>query len=351
MAGGEKTEQPTPKKLRDAKKKGQVMHSKDLSSAVVFIVAIMVLIKTGSAMSEKMQDFMSMCVQSAVSQPWNGALVERLRVEGFQTFASVLAPLLGGTFIAALMISGIQSGGVFSMEVLMPKFDKLNPLEGFKRMFALKGIVQLVKSTVILILVFFLAYQVVKGVLRPMLLAQRISVTGSYTFAKEVISTLLMRVGMVMAVIGGADFMYQRWQFNQDMMMTKEEVKNEYKEQEGDPHYKAKRKRMHQEISQGNMMRNARKADVVVVNPTRYAIAIQYDKKNRGAPVVVAKGERIVAEKIRQIAKEEGIPIMRNVALAQALMKVEVDEVIPEDLYEAVAEVLNWVYKMKRETR
>src|SRR5262249_3510247 len=143
--------------------------------------------------------------------------------------------------------------------------------------------------------------------------------------------------------------MYQKWQFNQDMMMTKEEVKNEYKEQEGDPHYKAKRKRMHQEISQGNMLRNARKADVVVVNPTRYAVAIQYDKSNRGAPVVVAKGERVVAEKNREVAKEGGIPIMRNVGLAQALMKVEVDDVIPEDLYEAVAEVLNWVYKMKRE--
>src|SRR5262249_25098283 len=188
------------------------------------------------------------------------------------------------------MISGIQSGGVFSMEVLMPKFDKLNPMEGFKRMFSMKGVVQLIKSAVILVVVFFLAYQLVKGVLRPMLLAWRIPVTGSYAFAKDVISTLLMRVGMVMAVIGGADFMYQKWQFNQDMMMTKEEVKNEYKEQEGDPHYKAKRKRMHQEISQGNMLRNARKADVVVVNPTRYAVAIQYDKSNRGAPVVVAKG-------------------------------------------------------------
>ncbi|HET6266332.1 MAG TPA: EscU/YscU/HrcU family type III secretion system export apparatus switch protein, partial [Acidobacteriota bacterium] len=124
-----------------------------------------------------------------------------------------------------------------------------------------------------------------------------------------------------------------------------------YKEQEGDPHYKSKRKQMHKELAMGNMLKNARKADVVITNPTRYAVAIQYDKKDRGAPVVVAKGERIMADKIREIAKEEGIPIMRNVGLAQALMKVEVDEVIPEDLYEAVAEVLNWVYKMRRSAK
>lgn len=347
--GEDKSEKPTPKKLREAKKKGQTAKSKDLSSGFIFVIAIMVLLKAGSSMSNSLQDFMKMSFTTAVSQPWNGETIDRLKVEGLKTFASVLGPLLGGVLIGSLLISAVQSGGVFTMETLMPKFDKLNPLEGIKRMVSLKGIVQLVKSAIILIVVFILAYQVIRNALRPILLTQGTPLLNAFDFAQGLISTLLMRAAMVMVVIGGADFAYQKWQFGKDMMMTKEEVKNEYKEQEGDPHYKQKRKRLHQEIISGNMMRNARKADVVITNPTRYAVAIKYDKKERGAPVVLAKGERVIAEKIRQIAKEERIPIMRNVPLAQALMRVEVDSIIPEDLYEAVAEVLNWVYRSRRE--
>lgn len=344
----DKSEQPTPKKLRDARKKGQVMHSKDLSSAFIFAVAVLVLLKSGPQMSENLKAFMKMSFESAVAQPWNGAELERLRIEGFKTFAIVLAPLLGGVFAAALAINFLQSGAIFTLDPLKPTFNKLNPLEGFKRMFSMKGIVQLVKSTVILIAVFFLAYQVVKSSLRPILLTSGADLLKSFDFAQGIVSTLLMRTVIFMVIVGGGDFMYQRWQFNKDMMMSKEEVKNEYKEQEGDPHYKSKRKQMHKELAMGNMLKNARKADVVIVNPTHYAVAIKYDKKERGAPVVVAKGERVMAEKIREIAKEEGIPVMRNVGLAQALMKVEVDDIIPEDLYETVAEVLNWVYKLKK---
>ena len=343
--GGDKSEKPTPKKLRDAKKKGQIPKSRDLSSAFIFVIAIGVLIKVGSSMSASLQDFMKMAFTSAVSQPWNGETIERLRTEGFKTFLTVLGPILGGSLIGSLLISAVQSGGVFTTEPLMPKFNKLNPAEGLKRMFSLKGIVQLVKSAIILFVVFILAYQVIRDALRPILLTQGTALLNAFDFAQGLISTLLMRTAMVMVVVGGADFMYQRWQFEKDMMMSKEEIKNEYKEQEGDPHYKQKRKRLHQEIANSNMMRNARKADVVVTNPTHYAVAIQYDKKERGAPVVLAKGAHVIAEKIREIAKEENIPIMRNVPLAQALMRVEVDHVIPEDLYEAVAEVLNWVYR------
>jgi flagellar biosynthesis protein FlhB len=346
--GGEKTEKPTPKKLRDAKKKGQVAKSRDLSSGFIFVIVVMVLIKVGGSMSGQLQDFMKMAFTTAVSEPWNGAVIERLRVEGFKTFAAVLGPLLGGALIGSLLISAVQSGGVFTMEVLMPKFEKLNPMEGLKRMFALKGLVQLIKSAIILIVVFILAYQVIRNSLRPILLTQGTALLNAFDFAQGLISTLLIRTAMVMVVVGGADFMYQKWQFEKDMMMSKEDIKNEYKEQEGDPHYKAKRKRMHQEISSGNMMRNARKADVVVTNPTHYAAAIRYDRKQRSAPVILAKGANVVAEKIRQIAKEENIPIMRNVPLAQALMRVPLDEAIPEDLYEAVAEVLNWVYRMRK---
>jgi flagellar biosynthetic protein FlhB len=344
----DKSEDPTPKKLRDARKKGQVMHSKDLSSAFIFAVAVLVLFKAGGQMSENLKAFMKMAFESAVTQPWNGAELERLRVEGFKTFAVVLAPLLGSVFAAALAINFVQSGAIFTMDPLMPSFNKLNPLEGIKRMFSLKGVVQLVKSTVILIAVFFLAYQVIKSSLRPILLTSSADLLKSFDFAQGVVSTLLMRTVLFMVAVGGADFMYQRWQYNKDMMMSKEEVKNEYKEQEGDPHFKSKRKQMHKELAMGNMLNNARKADVIIVNPTHYAVAIKYDKKERGAPVVVAKGERVMAEKLREIAKEEGIPVMRNVGLAQALMKVEVDDIIPEDLYETVAEVLNWVYKLKK---
>lgn len=345
----DKSEQPTPKKLREARKKGQVMHSKDLSSALIFAVAVIVILKTGASMSQQLQSFMKMAFESAVTQPWNGAVIDRLKTEGFKTFAGVLSPLLGAVFIAALAVNFLQAGAIFTLDPMKPNFGKLNPLEGVKKMFSLKGLVNLAKSTIILVAVFFLAYQVLKASLRPMLMLSQVGLMQSFEFGQNLVATLLMRTVLFMTVVGGADFMYQRWQFNKDMMMSKEEVKNEYKEQEGDPHYKSKRKQMHKELAMGNMLKNARKADVVVVNPTRFAVAIRYDKKEKGAPVVVAKGERVMAEKIREIAKEEGIPIMRNVGLAQALMKVEVDDIIPEDLYEAVAEVLNWVYKMRNQ--
>src|SRR5262249_3294593 len=294
--GDDKTEQPTPKKLRDARKKGQVMHSKDLSGAFIYGVAVLVLLKVGNLMSDNLRNFMLMAFNLALTQPWDGHTLERLRVEGFTTFTIVLAPLLGGVFVAALAINFLQAGSVFTMDTLKPSFNKLNPLEGIKRMVSLKGLVQLAKSTIILTLVFILAYQVLKDYARPIVLASSAPLLRGYDLAQSVIASLMMRTLMIMVVLGGADFMYQKWQFNKDMMMSKEEVKNEYKEQEGDPHYKSKRKQMHKELAMGNMLKNARKADVVITNPTRYAVAIQYDKKDRGAPVVVAKGERIMAD-------------------------------------------------------
>lgn len=345
----DKTEQPTPKKLREARKKGQIMHSRDLSSALIFAAAVLVLLSAGGEMSRNLQAFMKMAFQSAVSEPWSGAVIDRLKLEGLKTMAAVLSPLLGGVFVAALAVNFLQAGAIFTLDPLKPNFGKMNPLEGFKRMFSLKGVVQLLKSTLILVVVFVLAYQIIKGSLRPMLLTSQAGLAKAFEFGQGIVSTLMMRTLLFMVVVGGADFMYQRWQFNKDMMMSKEEVKNEYKEQEGDPHYKSKRKQMHKELAMGNMLKSARKADVIIINPTRFAVAVKYDKKEKGAPMVVAKGERVMADKIREIAKEEGIPVMRNVGLAQALMKVEVDDVIPEDLYEAVAEVLNWVFKMRKD--
>lgn len=344
---GEKTEEPTAKKLRDARKKGNVANSKDMTTAFLFITAFSLLIATGSSMTESLKDFMHQYFTWAVTKPDMSAnAYNNLAVDAIFMLLQLVAPIMGGIFIVSLLISYVQVGALFSFESLKPDLKKLNPLSGIKKWFSPKTLVELVKTVIKVAAVCFLAYQIVRDLLRPMVLSVGANISNMNIFLEDMVSSFTYRVATVFLVLAAGDFFYQKYEWKKGLKMGKDEVKREYKEDEGDPMFKHKRKEMAHEFVFNSMMKNARKATVVVVNPIHLAVALSYNREKGGAPVVLAKGQNLIADQLRQIAKEEGIPIMRNITLAQALNKIELGDEIPEELYYAVADVLNYVYRL-----
>ncbi len=345
---GQKTEQPTEKRIRDSRKKGQVFKSNDLTQAFLFITASAVLAFAGGSFVGELQEIMRSFFRveilgGAVSHTemlaWMGAAWTKVLV--------MLAPMLVALAFVAGFLTFLQVRALFSMEVIQPKIEKLNPLKGLKNIFGqARTYIELVKNLVKFAVIFALVYITLSGSIRDIVLAGRIDLAESAGMATKMMFDLLFRIGVVFLVLGGADFFLQKKLYMKNLMMSKEEVKREYKESEGDPHIKQARKQSHEELLSNNMMQSVPKADVVVVNPTHMAVAVRYEETAMVAPTVTAKGQRLMAEKIRALAEEHKVPIIRNVTLAHGLFEVEVGHEIPEDLYEAVAEVLNWVYQL-----
>jgi len=344
---GEKTEEPTAKKLREARKKGQVANSKDMTTAFLFVTAFSILLSTGGSIMDTLKDFMHQYFTWAVTTPdMPTGAYSTMGTDIIFMLLKLVAPMLGGIFAVALLVSYVQVGALFTFEPLKPELKKLNPMSGMKKWFSPKTFIELAKTTIKMTLVAVLAYQIVRDLMKPMILSVGANIANMNIFLSDMISSFTFRVAGVFIVIAAADFGYQRHSWKKGLKMAKDEVKREYKEDEGDPMFKHKRKEMAHEFIFNSMMKNARKASVVVVNPTHIAVALFYDRQKGGAPVVLAKGQNLIAEQLRQIAKEENIPIMRNVTLAQALNRVELGDEIPEELYYAVAEVLNYIYQL-----
>jgi len=346
-SSGEKTEEATPKKLRDAKKKGQVAKSKDLTAAFMFLAGFGVLLSTGGTMSKELKSFMTLALTSfydidAFPTVVGGIMKESLVAMGL----SVAAPL-GAAFVIALLFSYLQVGSMFTMDPLMPKLSKINPIDGFKNMFKLKTFIELIKSTIKLVIAILLAYLVVKASLRDIYLSILAPLPDTIRLVTIILQRIVYRVGGAFLILAVADYAYQKWQFKKDMMMTKDETKREYKAEEGDPQIKGQRKQIHYEMVMQGGVQQVKNADAIVTNPEHLALAIKYDESQMNAPTIVAKGQRLWAEKIIEMAKKHNIPIMRNIPLAHALNKFEVGDEIPEELYEAVAEVLVFVQELK----
>lgn len=347
---GEKTEEATPKKLRDARKKGQVAKSQDLNTAVLFIVTFSVLAFSASYISLQFRQLMQTSFLQATQLTLNPSIANRILLDALITMFKILAPLLSVVFIFALAIGFLQVGPLFTGHPLMPQLKKLNPITGFKNKFlSIKPYIELAKTTIKLIIVGILIYLILKGALREIILTIATPLFRSVGLVGNLLFKIVVQVSVAFVIIAIADFFFQRYQHKKELRMSKYEVKKEYKEEEGDPTYKSARKRLHQEIAMHDMVQSVKKADVVIINPTHVAVALQYDREKMNAPQVIAKGERLIAEKIKEIAKEYKIPIMRNVPLAHSLMELEIGDEIPEELYEAVAEVLNFVYKLAEE--
>jgi type III secretion YscU/HrpY family protein len=344
----EKTEQPTEKKLRDSRQKGQVAKSADLTNAFLFLTAAGVLSMGGAAyvaqLRQTMTTFFAPEMLRGDLPP--GPLIE---VFGSALLRALLltAPLAFAVAMIAAALQFLQVKALFSPQIIQPKLDKLNPIEGFKNIFFKgKTYVELIKNLLKFTVILALVYSNLKADLRDVLLTVRVDPGAAAALTAHLLFRLLYQTGAAFLIIGAADYMLQQKFHMKDLKMSKEEVKREYKESEGDPHIKHQRKQFHEELLSHSAVANVPHADAVVVNPTHLAVAIKYDDTTMGAPTVTAKGREELAQHIRDLAAQHNIPVVQNIGLARSLYSVDLGTEIPEELYEPVAEVLQWVYQL-----
>jgi flagellar biosynthesis protein FlhB len=346
----DKTEDPTPKRLREARSKGQVPKSQDAIQAFLFLIGFSVLIGIGPMLTQNLKGFTIRYIElSTTPGMLSTDALYNVFTDSIMFLLINLSPMLGAIMVVAIVINYAQVGSLFTFETIKPSLNKINPFQGIKKWFSPQTFIELLKTLIKFVIVFFLAYGIIKDLIRPLVLSVGSDLQNMNHLLKEMITTFTYKVSVVFVIIAGADYFLQKKMMMKNLKMSKDEIKREYKQDEGDPMFKHKRKELAHELIFNNMMKKARKATAVVVNPIHMAAAIYYERGKSSAPVIVAKGRNLIAEQLKEIAREEGIPIIRNISLAHALNKIELDEQIPEQLYTAVAEVLNFVYKLEQQ--
>ena len=353
--GGEKTEEPTAKKLDDARKEGQVAKSKEIANAAgIFAMFITIKVYVGSLGTSFLGLFENLYNEiPGVILQYDGRVatnyVETMIGKAMIRIILILAPIFIVAVVVAFVADVFQVKWKPTTKPLQPKFSKLNPINGFKRIFSVNSLVELIKSLLKIGVIGYVVYGYLKGIWSDLYILYDISIKQAVGLIGEIVTDLGIRVAAVYIVIALLDYAYQKYKFKNDMKMTKQEVKDEYKNQEGDPQVKGKQKQRMREASQRRMMQELPTADVVITNPTHYAVAIRYRRdEDEAAPVVIAKGADYLAQKIKGIARENNIYIMEDKPLARMLYAtVEVGQMIPPELYEPVANVLAFVYQME----
>jgi flagellar biosynthetic protein FlhB len=345
--GGDKTEEPTPKKLEDARKEGNVWKSRDLSGVVAFAIAMGVVKATWTDFESKVKHLFYFSFTHLAHPRDIGLATSEMMVLALTTLMVLCIPIAFAAAIGGGMLDFLQVGALFAIKALMPKLEKLNPISGLKNMFSKKQIIELVKSMVKLFVTGYVVYGVVRDAMALVVSTIRGSAELTMLVMGELVFRVVSRIVLLYVVFAIFDVWFQRMNYMKDMMMSKDDVKKEYKESEGDPHHKAKRKEMHMEIMESAQMDAVKGADVIVTNPEHVAVALKYDRERDAAPKVIAKGIDVKAETIRELAKSYDVPMLRNVPLAHALLRIDVNDEVPEQLYDAVAEVLNFVYQFK----
>ena len=352
--GGEKTEEPTAKKLSDARNEGQVAKGKDLTSAVMLLVLFMVLRFTVGNMGEgfiecfnknytQIGDLFT-STHGEYNMQYTIALIQSAALD----MLKLLIPFFGIGFIIAIVIELAQVKWKPTSKPLQPKLSKFNPINGIKRMFSVRTLVSLIKQVVILIVIFIVVYNKLKSRMSDIYMLYDIPLISAIMLLGDIIFDIGTVICVIYTIIGIADYVFEKRKFRKDMMMTKQEVKDEWKNTEGNPEVKNKIRQKMSEASRRRMMQAVPEADVVITNPTHFAVALKYEQNKGKAPVVVAKGEDYLAAKIKEAARENNIEIVENKPLARMLYyNVELDEEIPPELYQAVAEVLAFVYNIK----
>ena len=350
MAGDNKTEKPTGKRRSEARSKGQVARSAEISSVAVLFVGLWML---NSKAMELLNSYSSITQEAFREIASRGERPEAVLSLGMTLLVNsllVIAPLVLSVGIAGVVANMVQVGPMFSTQVLKPDFNKLNPVTGIRRLWSPRILVELAKSAVKLAVLAFIAYQVIKEKYWVLAGLQSATPVGALATISGVILEIGQKCGVALLVMAVADYVYQRRSFESGLMMTKEEVKEEAKSAEGNPTIKGKIRSLQRPYARTRMMQNVPHADVVVTNPTHYAVALEYKPPKMQAPVVVAKGQMLVAEQIKRVAKEHGVPVIENPPLARALHRsVEIGDAVPPELYQAVAEVLAFIYRLKHQ--
>ncbi|MGR3317829.1 MAG: flagellar biosynthesis protein FlhB [Candidatus Anammoxibacter sp.] len=348
MADPSKTEQATSKKLSEAKNKGNVGKSTDLSQVVSLFTAFLIINMIGFFIYRNLISNMQTGFTGLVMLDFNINSVSNLFFNNVKDIVIIISPIMAGLLFVGLLNSYLQTGFRFTLEPLKPNLSKLNPVTGVKNLFSLKSLVKLIMGIAKVAATGIPAYFLIKHEIAAVQDMSGVGFAGVFVYAWQAIFSITIKILAILFIIAIIDVIYQKWQWKRSLKMSKQEVKDERKQAEGDEEAKRRIKGMQQQMIRKMMMQDVPAADVIVTNPTHYAVALKYDSIGMEAPSVVAKGMNLVAERIKELAKEHDIPVMEDKFLAQTLYKtVDIGQEIPAKLYQAVAKILSYVYNLK----
>lgn len=350
---GDKTEKATPKKRRDARERGQVFQSREISSAIILLLAFVSLRLSGGFIYREIAGYTEKVLTEypKVDNIFVLDTITKYFIEFIVQVLKIIAPMLAVTFIGALITQYAQVGFMFTTKTLSLKFSRINPINGIKRVFSLRGAVELFKAIFKICIVGYIGYSFLRGEASNIINVMSMDIREIAVYITVTATDLAIKICIVLIILGLFDYGFQWWQYEKDLRMTKQEIKEEYKQTEGNPMIKSKIKQKQRQISMRRMLHEVPKADVIITNPTHYAVAIKYDSNISAAPIVIAKGVDFIAARIKEVAKENGIETVENRVLAKALYEeVDIGEAIPPELYQAVAEILAFVYSLKNKT-
>ncbi|WP_053957422.1 flagellar biosynthesis protein FlhB [Inediibacterium massiliense] len=350
LFNGEKTEEATPKRKKEAREEGQILQSREINSALILLCTFFVLSLMGNFIYRNFMIFTKniFLEMKDIEGLFNTNGIHKLFLNSALLTGKIVTPVVGTAFIMGIICSYVQVGFLFTTKPLQPKFSRINPINGMKKYFSLKPIVEFLKSMIKLCAVGYITFSYVMKQSKNMVDLMDMDILQIIGYLGKVTVGIGFRAAIVLMILAVVDYYYQKFEYEKELKMSKQEIKEEYKQIEGDPQIKGKIKERQRQMAMNRMMQDIPKADVIITNPTHYAIAIRYDSTLEEAPIVLAKGKDLIAQKIKQIASENDIIMVENRMLARTLYStVEIGDFIPPDLYQAVAEVLAYVYKVK----
>ncbi|HHY41900.1 MAG TPA: flagellar biosynthesis protein FlhB [Thermoanaerobacterales bacterium] len=346
----EKTEKATPRRRQKARERGQVFSSRELNSAFILLASFIIFRIAGRNSTVSMTQIFNYFLIDSINREdiFTQIGIISLFYETLRLILRVVFPIILGIFCLSLLVNYMQVGFVLSLEPISPKLERINPLEGLKRIFSRRSLLELLKSIFKISLIAYVVYTVINKHKNLFPLMLDMSLGDSLSLILSIAFEMGIRAAITLLIMAVFDYFYQWYEYEKGLMMSKQDIKEEYKEVEGNPQIKSRIRQIQRQMARSRMMKDVEKADVIITNPTHYAVALAYDSALHFAPVVLAKGVDKLAERIKEIALKKDIPIVENKELAQTLYKtVEVGDVIPESLYNAVAEILAFVYSMR----
>ena len=349
--GGDKSEEPTPHRLREARQKGQVAKSREITVAFVLLLSYVLFKYLGEFMWLNLAASaraVFLLIPEALN--FDLSLVAYVLLLAARGMAFAVLPIFGIVFLSTFIAEAMQTGFVVSADPLAPKIERINPLEGLKKMFGMQGFVELIKSLIKITIVFYIAWQAGKDDFPYIIILSEAHPWETIVLGGSIAYKIAVRVGLFYIIVAILDYFYRRWEYMKNLKMTKQEIKEEYKRLEGDPMVKQRMRDLQRQAAHQRMMGAVPQADVVVTNPTHLAVALKYKAGEMKAPKLLAKGERKIAEEIRRIAEQHEISIVENEPLARSIYRTTgVNQGVPPELYQAIAEVLAYVYKIKKD--
>ena len=347
----EKTEDPTPKRREEARKKGQVARSQDANTAVLILAGITLVYAFGGSIMATFFSLMAWAFSSMHEVNLSPAGISALTVELGEKILVMVGPICVALMIAGLGVSILQTGWMVSLEPMIPNFTKLNPISGMKNLVSMQSLMKVIMSLVKLTIIIAVTYYAVIDDVSVLFGLSGHDIQSIFGIVSDITFWMVVKMALALLIFSILDWIYQKQRHEQQLKMSHQEIKEEMKQSEGDPQVKGKIKQKMMQANYQRMMQSVPDADVVVTNPTHVAVALKYDASIAEAPIVLAKGQRLIAQKIKQIAKENGIPVVEDKPLARALFEnAEIGEEVPPALYRAVAKLLGYIYRMKKKT-